>query len=429
MFERPNQLGEQALLVHVQLSEVEPFTNSLMEFSILARSAGAIVFKELTTTRRRFNPKYLIGSGKLAEIKEIVTLQSIDIVLFNQALSPSQARNLEQVLGIRVLDRTALILDIFAQRARSYAGKLQVELAQLNYLSTRLVRGWTHLERQKGGIGLRGPGEKQLETDRRLIRERIKHISKRLMKIKQQRRQTHLFRSKQGLPVIALVGYTNAGKSKLFNCLTCSEVYVQDQLFATLDPTIRQVVFPGLGPCVLIDTVGFIQALPHHLIEAFAATLEETVQADLLLHVIDQADEQQQMKKQEVYRVLQQIGADKTSVIEVYNKIDLLEQRPFCKTTLPVRVGVSAKQALGMNELIQAMKSFLQEDLIQTKLILPPSLAGFRSRLFDLNAIIQEDTNEQGAWILDISVRRWELERIAQSYQLNWRILQYQEVT
>jgi GTP-binding protein HflX len=349
MFERPN-LGERVILVNMQvLAYPEDIKAQFAEFIVLAHSAGVKVCAQVITTRQIPDPKYLIGTGKLAEIKKIVELQEIDVVLFNQKLSPAQARNLEYALKVRVVDRTGLILDIFAQRARSYAGKLQVELAQLNYLATRLVRGWTHLERQKGGIGLRGPGEKQLETDRRLIRERIKTISKRLLKIKTQRKQINYARSKQGLPVIALVGYTNAGKSSLFNLLTGANVYVQDQLFATLDPSIRQVIFPGLGPCVVIDTVGFIQALPHHLIAAFAATLEDTVQADLLLHIIDISDTkvQQHQKQQEVSQVLEKIGAHKTPIIEVYNKIDLTNKSAFFESTSPARVGVSAQHKLG----------------------------------------------------------------------------------
>lgn len=328
LFDRPSS-GERVVLVHAQLSGIGSGIESLKEFTTLAHSAGAHVFHEISINLKVRNPKYFIGLGIVSEIKAIVHAHCLNLMLINHTLSPAQTRNLEQELGVRVLDRTGLILDIFAQRARSYAGKLQVELAQLNYMATRLVRGWTHLERQKGGIGLRGPGEKQLETDRRLIRDRIKYIRKRLMKIKQQRQQTHQLRAKQGLPVVALVGYTNAGKSTLFNQLADSDVYVQDQLFATLDPTVRQISITGLGPCLLIDTVGFIQALPHALIEAFAATLEETVQADLLLHVIDQSDAEQLSKKDEVYKVLKQIGVRNTPMIEVYNKIDLSKKSPF----------------------------------------------------------------------------------------------------
>ncbi len=292
MFERP-QSGENTILVHVDFpGESEP--EDLLEFSDLAISAGAVPLATVTASRKTPDARYYVGSGKAEEIRALVDAEQAELVIFNHELSPSQERNLEKLLQARVLDRTGLILDIFAQRARSFEGKLQVELAQLKHLSTRLIRGWTHLERQKGGIGLRGPGETQLETDRRLLGQRIKQIHKRLEKVRGQRAQGRRARERAEVPTVSLVGYTNAGKSTLFNRLCNAEVYAADQLFATLDPTLRRLELPGFGPVVLADTVGFIRQLPHELVAAFRSTLEETLEADLLLHVIDAHDPERQ---------------------------------------------------------------------------------------------------------------------------------------
>ena len=285
MFERP-QGGEIAILVNIALPHTQPQDDSL-EFHELALAAGAQPAAFIIGSRLQPEPKFFVGSGKAEEIRQAVTTYNAELVLFNHALSPAQERNLEKLFQCRVLDRTGLILDIFAQRARTFEGKLQVELAQLQHISTRLVRGWTHLERQRGGIGLRGPGETQLETDRRLVRHRIKTISQRLEKVRQQRSQNRRARQKSELPTVSLVGYTNAGKSTLFNRLTDADVYVANQPFATLDPTLRRYQLPNGQPLVFADTVGFIQNLPHDLVESFRATLEETREADLLLHVVD----------------------------------------------------------------------------------------------------------------------------------------------
>ncbi|MDH5731085.1 MAG: GTPase HflX, partial [Gammaproteobacteria bacterium] len=321
MFERP-QSGENAILVHLKIG---PSDGDAAEFEELAKSAGVEVLQTIKGSRTVPDAKYFVGKGKAEEIRLSVESQQADVVIFDHALSPAQERNLESLFKCRVLDRTGLILDIFAQRARTFEGKLQVELAQLKHLSTRLVRGWTHLERQKGGIGLRGPGETQLETDRRLLAARIKQINKRLEKVEKQRAQGRKSRQRAQLPTVSLVGYTNAGKSTLFNSLTGADVYSQDQLFATLDPTLRRVNIGDAGPVILVDTVGFIRDLPHDLVAAFKSTLEETRESDLLLHVIDAADPQREEHIGHVNEVLEEIGADEVVQIQVFNKIDLLD--------------------------------------------------------------------------------------------------------
>ncbi len=323
MFDRP-QAGERAILVHLDFHG-EREREDLEELHELARSAGATIQTVITGTRQKPDPKYFIGSGKAEEVRVAVQQEQAELVLFNHDLSPAQERNLEGLLQCRVLDRTGLILDIFAQRASTYEGKLQVELAQLQHLSTRLVRGWTHLERQKGGIGLRGPGETQLETDRRLIGNRIKQINKRLEKVRTQRAQGRRSRRKAELFTAALVGYTNTGKSTLFNRLTGASVYAANQLFATLDPTLRRIELAKGEPVILADTVGFIRHLPHDLVAAFRSTLEETRDANVLLHVVDAYDEGRHAHIEQVNRVLKEIGAEDITQIEIYNKIDLLE--------------------------------------------------------------------------------------------------------
>ena len=324
LFERPSG-GERAVLVHVGFSG-QPDDELLHEFDELARSAGAEPVAQLTATRSAPDSRTFIGRGKLEELRELLAIHDGELAIFDHQLSPAQERNIERELSCRVLDRTGLILDIFAQRARSFEGKLQVELAQLKHLSTRLVRGWTHLERQKGGIGLRGPGETQLETDRRLIGQRITRIQKRLEKVDSQRELGRKARQRADLPTVSLVGYTNAGKSTLFNRLTQAGVYAQDQLFATLDPTLRRVELPDNSALVLADTVGFISRLPHELVAAFKSTLQETIDANLLLHVVDAANPQYEDQIAEVDDVLQQIQADKIPQLIIMNKIDMLEE-------------------------------------------------------------------------------------------------------
>lgn len=395
-------MSERALLVHVDFTKASD-NEDLAEFQALAEAAGAQTLELVVLRRDRIDVRYLIGKGKVEEIALLVADHKADLVIVNHSLSPSQERNLERQLKCRVIDRTGLILDIFAQRAHSFEGKLQVELAQLSHLSTRLVRTWTHLERQKGGIGLRGPGEAQLETDRRLIRQRIKTLLSRLAKIKAQRSASRKSRRKSALPTVSLVGYTNAGKSTLFNTLTQDQVYVADQLFATLDPTLRRIPIPGVGDVILVDTVGFVQHLPHQLIEAFSATLEETRDADLLLHVIDASDPQRDEKITHVNDVLAQIHADQVLQIEVFNKMDQLEEG---QRLLPEQVGISAKTGQGLVGLEQAIARALSAELIKCQLLLSADMGGIRAQLYQSQAILQEQAHESGGWLLTIQLHR-----------------------
>ena len=410
--------------MHVQLPT--PHDNDdLDEFLTLARSAGAELVGVITAKRDAPEAKYFVGTGKLEEIKQAIEAESAELVLFNQSLTPGQERNLERALSCRVLDRIGLILDIFAQRARTYEGKLQVELAQLRHVSTRLIRGWTHLERQKGGIGLRGPGETQLESDRRLIRNRIKAIKQRLERIRNQREQSGAQRRESSVPVVALVGYTNAGKSTLFNRLTEANVYVQDRLFATLDPTLRQICIPGLGHVLFADTVGFIHHLPHELIEAFRATLEETARADVLLHVIDSADDHRLEKIEAVRTVLAEIDADCVPQIEVYNKVDKLPGvKPHIEDLSAhehLKVWVSAATGSGLDDLAKTLALFWRKKIVQETLYLPPGFGTFRSALYDSGAVCDEQSSEDGGYILQISLLRDELESISRHLEVKWQ--------
>ncbi|SHE29532.1 GTP-binding protein HflX [Modicisalibacter ilicicola DSM 19980] len=406
-FERPDA-GETAVLVHVDFQD-EQEREDPGEFLELVRSAGAEPATLMQGSRRRPDPRAFIGSGKVEELRELLAIHGAELVIFNHALSPSQERNLERALKCRVLDRTGLILDIFAQRARTHEGKLQVELAQLEYMSTRLVRGWTHLERQKGGIGLRGPGETQLETDRRLLRARIKAIHKRLDKVRSQRQQNRRARSRADIPSISLVGYTNAGKSTLFNAMTDADVYAADQLFATLDPTLRRLELSDVGPVILADTVGFIRHLPHKLVEAFQATLQEANEAALLVHVIDAPDPDRELNVGEVEGVLDEIGADDVPCLRVMNKIDLLGSAPRIERDgegVPDVVWVSAQQGLGLDLLAQALSERLAEDVIEAHLTLSPQQGRLRAGLHDLDAVREEAFDDQGRILLDIRLPR-----------------------
>lgn len=408
MFERPD-VGERAIIVHIEFSSYDD-TEDLDEFRELVWSAAVEPVGVVTGTRKQPSPRLFVGSGKLEEIRDAVSANDADIVLFNHSLSPSQERNIERELQCRVLDRTGVILDIFAQRARTHEGKLQVELAQLDHMSTRLVRGWTHLERQKGGIGLRGPGETQLETDRRLLRERIKSIHKRLEKVRRQRNQGRRARTRADIPTVSLVGYTNAGKSTLFNRLTTSTVYTADQLFATLDPTLRRLELPDIGPVVMADTVGFIRHLPHKLVEAFRATLEETTQASILLHIVDCHDDRRDENIEQVENVLAEIGADDIPVLQVFNKIDLLEN--FSPRTerneegVPVRVWVSAVSGQGMDELFDAVVERLAEDVIHQYVCLGPVDGKLRALLHEAGSVIGETHRDNGESVLEVRLQQ-----------------------
>jgi len=413
-FERPGG-GERAILVHLD-GQDPAAREDPQEFQELARSAGAETVGFVNVSRHQPSAKFLIGSGKVEELHDLVKEGEAELVIFNHTLTPSQERNLERALECRVLDRTGLILDIFAQRARTHEGKLQVELAQLEHMSTRLVRGWTHLERQKGGIGLRGPGETQLETDRRLLRVRIRQIKQRLEKVRGQREQARRGRRRADIPSVSLVGYTNAGKSTLFNALTESEVYAANQLFATLDPTLRRLELEDVGPVILADTVGFIRHLPHKLVESFRATLEESSNADLLLHVIDAHEPERDQQIEQVLAVLGEIGANELPMLEVYNKLDLLEgiepQIQRDADGKPQRVWVSARDDLGLDLLRQAVAELLGDDLFVGTLCLPQRLGRLRAQFFELGAVQRETHDEEGGSLLEVRLPRVELNRV-----------------
>lgn len=413
MFERAER-GNRAVILHPVFAGTGP--DALDEFTELAQSAGVDVVAVLTAPRDRPDARFFVGSGKIDELAAEVLRQEADLVLVSRPLSGVQERNIEQRCQCRVLDRTTLILDIFAQRARSYEGKLQVELAQLRHLSTRLVRGWTHLERQKGGIGLRGPGETQLETDRRLIGQRIRHLRERLDKVGRQRQQSRRKRQRREAQTVALVGYTNAGKSTLFNALTEAEVDTRDMQFATLDPTVRQMTDSQVGTILLADTVGFVSELPPELIAAFRATLLETREADLLLHVIDASDAFHDERRAEVDAVLRSIGADDIPAIRVYNKIDRTELAPGevrDGDRKVSRVFISALDRTGLEALKAAIRDRLAGQSIRCVVELDGRSARLRAQLFEMGAVNHERIAENGHWILDIELPRVEAEKLA----------------
>lgn len=416
MFDRYRS-GERAALVHLDLSGRKDHDH-LKEFLELVKSAGAKQVALITGVRGAPEPRFFVGRGKAEEIRQQVVEDKADLLIFNHDLTPSQERNIERLCECRVIGRTGLILDIFAQRARSHEGKLQVELAQLRYLSTRLIRGWTHLERQKGGIGLRGPGEAQLESDRRLLGTRIKQINKRLQKVGRQRQQGRQARRKASVPTVSLVGYTNAGKSTLFNRLTGASVFCEDKLFATLDPTLRQYRLPDNQYIVLADTVGFIHQLPHDLVAAFRATLQETKEADLLLHVVDASDDRRHDRLGQVNRVLADIGASKIPQLVVFNKIDILGSPPRIEVDMNQKiklVWVSARTGKGLDQLSRGMAEILKCDTVHEWLTLPPQAGRFRARLFELGAVVQERISDLGGWQLEVKMPRRDFEAIFQS--------------
>ncbi|MCJ0825169.1 GTPase HflX [Luteimonas sp. 50] len=419
MFERSRK-GENALLIQPHAGG-PPDEGAVEEFADLARSAGATVAALVNARIDRPNPSTLIGSGKLEEVRAACDATGADLVLVNHALSPGQERNLEKALERRVVDRTGLILDIFSQRARSAEGKLQVELAQLSHMATRLVRGWTHLERQRGGsIGLRGPGETQLETDRRLLQKRVEQLQKRLDKVEVQRTQMRRARVRSELPRVALVGYTNAGKSTLFNALSGADAYADDRLFATLDPTVRRIALPT-GNVVLADTVGFVRDLPHELVAAFRSTLSEAREADLLLHVIDAADPLRDERIAQVDAVLAEIGAGEIPQLLVYNKIDRIDGGEGARHDLPggmpghgvrERVWISAREGLGLDVLRNALGQRLGLRRIHGEVQLPPEAGRLRARLHALGAVRGETHDEQG-WRLSLDLAHADAMRIA----------------
>lgn len=405
---------EPAILVHLQLTGGEE-QEDLEEFKLLALSAGAEIAAVITGTRNHPDSATYVGSGKVEEVRQGVLATQAELVLVNSALSPGQERNLEKAVGARVLDRTGLILDIFAQRAQSHEGKLQVQLAQLQHLSTRLVRGWTHLERQKGGIGLRGPGETQLESDRRMIAERIRSLHKRLDKVRQQRGERRRSRARSIVPTVSLVGYTNTGKSSLFNALTGAGVYAANRLFATLDPTMRRVELPGSAAMILADTVGFIRHLPHGLVAAFRSTLEEVRFADLLLHVVDVASPEREEHKTEVESVLKEIDAEGVPVLVVANKIDLTGETPRIDRAAdgtPVRVFVSARTGAGLDLLMQAIGERLTRDRVRAVVRISLDEGRTRARLYAMGSVVSE-TIENDHLVLVLEIAREQCRQLA----------------
>ncbi|MFO1408590.1 MAG: ribosome rescue GTPase HflX [Steroidobacteraceae bacterium] len=420
MFDRPGS-GERAILVCVGIGHA-PDPDRVEEFVALARSAGAEVLEVMTATRKHAEPRFFLGTGKVEELRLRLVALGADLVVVDHALSPGQERNLEKELNCRVLDRSGLILDIFAQRARTFEGKLQVELAQLEHMSTRLVRGWTHLERQKGGIGLRGPGETQLETDRRLIAKRIRTLNDRLDKVLVQRETTRQERRRNAVPTVALVGYTNAGKSTLFNRLTSAGAYAADQLFATLDPTVRRLrLAPGLEVAVA-DTVGFVRDLPHELVAAFRSTLQEAREADLLLHVIDAADPERSERIAQVNEVLASIGADALPQVAIYNKIDRSGEPPHVEVDADGRVDrlwLSAQSGAGVEELLACLHRQLGTDLHHCRIVIPPRAGRARARLHSAGAVIAQRPLDDGAIELEVSLPARDLERICREAGLD----------
>ncbi len=404
-----------AILVQVEFFHQD--IPDIIELKELVRTAGILAVDVLSMHRSVVDPQFFIGEGKVSELALLLPQHDAKLVIFNHDLSPSQERNLEKRLAVRVMSRTALILEIFAQRARTHEGQLQVELAQLQYQSTRLVKGWTHLERQRGGIGVRGgPGETQLEIDKRLIRQKMKSIRLELEKVKRQRRLGRSLRQKSRVPLIALVGYTNAGKSTLFNHLTKASVYTANQLFATLDPTLRHFNLPHFGEVIFADTVGFIRNLPHQLIDAFQATLEETCNADLLLHVIDASHPDYMLQKEQVMQVLTEIGAATQPILEVMNKIDLCAgYQPRIDENAayePTRVWLSALTELGLPLLHEAVLRCLAANIFKGEIILDPHQGDIRSTLYAWEAVESEHTDDEGRFYLQLNVAQSSLDRL-----------------
>jgi len=408
--------AQKTVLVHLEFSGTD-YEADQAEFIELANSAKLNVVAVIGGHRDRPDASTYAGSGKVDEVAAAVAGSGAELVIFNHDLSPSQERNLEKRLHCRVINRAGLILDIFAQRARSHEGKLQVELARLNHMATRLVRGWTHLERQKGGIGLRGgPGETQLEIDRRLLRGRMGTLTKQLEVVKSRRAQNRNGRQRNEIPTVSLVGYTNAGKSTLFNALTGDDTFASNQLFATLDTTVRKVALPSGETAVLADTVGFIRDLPHDLIAAFRATLEESREAELLLHVIDASDPERNVRIAQVEDVLREIGAIDVPRLQVFNKIDLREgELPHVETDpegIPQRVFLSARSGEGLALLRAAIAARLYPDLIEDDLVLPPHAAKLRAQLFQLQAVRAETIESDGSSRLSVRLPYSRLERL-----------------
>ena len=411
-----------AILVQTEITSELASVEDLSELRLLAVSADLDVVDVLHCRRAMPSPRFFIGSGKIEELAVLVEQNNADLVIFNNPLTPAQERNISKEIKCTVLERTSLILHIFAQRARTYEGKLQVELARLKYQATRLVRGWTHLERQKGGFGLRGgPGEKHLELDRHMLNERIDEIERVLSKVESQREQSRKARRKNEVPVLSLVGYTNAGKSSLFNYLTKSDVYAADQLFATLDPTLRTLELENIGRVIFADTVGFIRHLPHDLVAAFKATLQETREATILLHVVDCHDERMQDNIEQVNLVLNEIGAGNVKQLLVFNKIDLMDcVSPHVvrdENGVPKAVWMSAKTGEGSDLLCEIINELLQKNIVKLSLVLPSDSWELRSALYERKAIVSEKFDGDGNDLLEIEISEVEFNRLSKKYK------------